>query len=144
MKKNLVSGATGMISVHFVDARRSGGLEVLDIARSSTASRLAGEGNSTVIRCDIKDRRSLGAIFKKHRFDGIAHFAAQVFNSVFWNQEWRTHQVNAMGTINLLSGVREYSSDATVLLLCSDADYGLASHDEGPLKQDRPLWPVSL
>lgn len=142
-KRILVTGATGMIGVHFVNACQSEGWEVLGIARSSAASRLAGEADSKVIRCDITDRSSLGAIFKKHRFDGIAHFAAQAFNSVSWDQEWYTHQVNTMGTMNLLSCVREYSPDATVLLACSSAEYGLASPNEGPLKEDRPLRPVS-
>jgi len=143
MKKILVTGATGMIGSHFVKACESEGWDVLGVARSSAASRLAGEGNRNLVRCDISDRSSLGAIFKKYRFDSIAHFAAQAFNSVSWDQEWYTHQVNTMGTMNLLSCVREYSPEATVLLACSSAEYGLVSNNEGPLKEDRPLRPVS-
>jgi GDP-4-dehydro-6-deoxy-D-mannose reductase len=143
MKKILVTGATGMIGAHFVKACKAEGWDVLGIARSSAASRLSGETNDKVIRCDITDRSSLGTIFKRHRFDGVAHFAAQAFNSASWDQEWYTHQVNTMGTMNLLNCVRDYSSDATVLLACSSAEYGLATLNEGPLKEDRPLRPVS-
>lgn len=143
MKKLLVTGATGMIGSHFMKACQSEGWNVIGIARSSASSRLNEKVDHNIHRCDITDRNSLSSVFKTHQFDGVAHFAAQAFNSFSWDQEWYTHQVNVNGSMNLLNCIREYAPNATVLLACSSAQYGLANPNEGPLREDRPLRPVS-
>lgn len=141
--KILITGVTGMIGAHFANACRERGWEVIGIARSTSSSRLVGENSQVIERCDIIDMSSLTRVFKKHKFDYVAHFAAQAFNSISWEQEWYTHQVNNFGTMNLLSCVREFSPEAKVLLACSSAEYGLVKAADGPLTEDRPLRPVS-
>lgn len=140
--KALITGVTGMIGSHFANACRERGWDVYGIARSSAASRLADDVLG-IFRCDIIDKSGLENIFHKHKFDCVAHFAAQAFNSVSWEQEWYTHQVNNFGTMNVLNCVRQFCPSAKVLLACSSAEYGLAKTDDGPLAEDRPLHPVS-
>lgn len=141
--KVLVTGITGMIGTHFASACRNRGWEVYGIARSSAASRLADDGIRDVIRCDIVDKSGVENIFREREFDCVAHFAAQAFNSVSWEQEWYTHHVNNFGAMNVLSCVRRFCPPAKVLLACSSAEYGLAKAADGPLGEDRPLHPVS-
>lgn len=142
-KKVLVTGITGMIGSHFAQSCRDAGWEVYGIARSSASSRLVDDYAQQVIRCDVTDSGSVSKVFEQHRFDLVAHFAAQAFNSVSWDQPWYTHQVNVFGTLNVLEGVKKYCPSAKVLLACSSAEYGLANVADGPLNESRALKPVS-
>lgn len=142
-KKVLVTGITGMIGGHFAQVCRNRGYEVFGLARSSASSRLLDESSQRVIRCDVTDYGSLAKVFEQHTFDLVAHFAAQAFNSVSWDQPWYTHQVNVFGTLNVLECVKKYCPEAKVLLACSSAAYGLAKRADGPLAENRELKPVS-
>ena len=142
-KKVLVTGITGMIGSHFAQACRNSGYEVFGIARSSASSRLVDDVSQQVIRCDVTDQGSVAKVFEQNTFDLVAHFAAQAFNSVGWDQPWYTHQVNVFGTLNILECVKKYCPNAKVLLACSSAEYGLATKADGPLAENRPLKPVS-
>ena len=84
-KKVLVTGITGMIGSHFAQACRNLGYEVYGIARSSASSRLVDDVSQQVIRCDVTDQGSVAKVFEQHKFDLVAHFAAQAFNSVGWD-----------------------------------------------------------
>ena len=132
-----------MIGSHFAQSCRGAGWEVFGIARSSASSRLVDDLAHQVIRCDVTDSVSVSKVFEQHKFDLVAHFAAQAFNSVSWDQPWYTHQVNVFGTLNVLEGVKKYCPSAKVLLACSSAEYGLANVTDGPLTESRPLKPVS-
>lgn len=142
-KKVLVTGITGMIGSHFAQACRDLGYEVYGIARSSASSRLVDDVSQQVIRCDVTDQSSVAKVFEQHTFDLVAHFAAQAFNSVGWDQPSYTHQVNVFGTLNILECVKKYCPEAKVLLACSSAEYGLATKADGPLSENRALKPVS-
>jgi len=143
MKKVLITGITGMIGSHFADTCRELGWQAFGIARNSTSSRLADDSAKSVIRCDITDHGSVAKAFEEHEFDLVAHFAAQAFNSLSWDQPWYTHQVNVFGTLNILECVKKYCPNSKVLLACSSAEYGLAKLLDGPLSESRELKPVS-
>ena len=132
-----------MIGSHFADTCRELGWQAFGIARNSTSSRLADDSAKNVIRCDITDHGSVAKAFEEHEFDLVAHFAAQAFNSLSWDQPWYTHQVNVFGTLNILECVKKYCPNSKVLLACSSAEYGLAKLLDGPLSESRELKPVS-
>lgn len=143
MKKVLITGMTGMIGRHFNQACQQAGWQTVGIARNSSASRLADEPFQGMFRCDVTDRDSVAKIFEQHQFDVVAHFAAQAFNSLSWEQPWYTHQVNVFGTLNVLECVKKYCPEAKVLLACSSAEYGLTTVSDGLLSENRELKPVS-
>jgi len=143
MKKVLITGMTGMIGRHFDQACQQAGWQTFGIARNSSASRLADEPLQGLYGCDVTDRDSLAKIFEQHHFDVVAHFAAQAFNSLSWEQPWYTHQVNVFGTLNVLECVKKYCPKAKVLLACSSAEYGLTKVSDGLLSENRELKPVS-
>ena len=132
-----------MIGSHFADTCRELGWQAFGIARNSTSSRLADDSANSVIRCDITDYGSVAKAFEEHEFDLVAHFAAQAFNSLSWDQPCYTHQVNVFGTLNILECVKKYCPNSKVLLACSSAEYGLAKLLDGPLSESRELKPVS-
>lgn len=141
--KVLVTGSTGMIGLHFVQAFEKQGAKVIGLARSSSASRQYSQDDSKVIRCDILDYQSLRNVVKKHKPDVVIHMAAQAFNGVSWETEEITHQTNYFGTLNILRSVAEFVPNAKLLIACSSAEYGDFNSSDVPLKEERLMRPVT-
>lgn len=139
----LITGITGMIGLHFANAVRNRGWSVYGIARNSAASRLADSDGMEIIRCDMTDQGAMRRLFKNRKFDIVVHMAAQAFNSYSWDAEDYTHYANYLGTLNVLQCVRDCCPQAKVLLACSSAEYGDVDLDACPIKEDRPLRPIS-
>jgi GDP-4-dehydro-6-deoxy-D-mannose reductase len=140
----LITGMTGMIGTHCAAAMRTVGWETFGIARHSAASRLAAtEEPPGLFRCDILDYAALEEVFASVRPDIVVHLAAQAFNGESWKLEWSTHQANYLGTANVLRCCRSFSPRAKVMIACSSAEYGDIRPEDCPLKEDRPLRPIS-
>ena len=139
--KVLVTGGTGMIGSHFMEAYRKAGHEVYGIARSSASSRMSAIQDQSIIRCDILERDALEKVIDRIRPDVIIHMAAQAFNGDSWNLEYVTHETNYTGTLNVLYCAREAVPEAKILLACSSAEYGNIKEEDCPLKEDRLLTP---
>ena len=132
-----------MIGLHFARAAREAGWETFGIARNSASSRIAAMEDSSVIRCDMMDYQALDEVFRSIKPDIVVHMAAQAFNGVSWKMEWSTHQTNYLGTVNVLRCCRVNVPEAKLLVACSSAEYGDVKPEDCPLKEDRPLRPIS-
>jgi len=132
-----------MIGLHFAHAAREAGWETFGIARNSASSRIAAMEDSSVIRCDMMDYQALDEVFRSIKPDIVVHMAAQAFNGVSWKMEWSTHQTNYLGTVNVLRCCRVNVPEAKLLVACSSAEYGDVKPEDCPLKEDRPLRPIS-
>jgi len=141
--KVLVTGITGMVGSHFAAACRTRGWKTVGIARASAASRQAAIDDPAVIRCDILDERSLADVFRKVRPDVIIHMAAQAFNGSSWTMENYTYQANVSGTLNVLQSAKDHAPEARILLACSSAEYGDIRPEDCPLREERPLKPIT-
>ena len=139
----LITGITGMIGSHCARASRAAGWETYGIARSSASSRIAAVDDPQVFRCDILDYTALEEIFETVRPDVVIHMAAQAFNGSSWKSEWSTQQTNYVGTANVLRCCRLIVPECKVLIACSSAEYGDVKLEDCPLKENRPLRPVS-
>jgi len=132
-----------MVGMHFAAACRARGWPTLGTARFSAASRQAAVEDPDVIRCDITDRPSLDRVFKRVRPALVIHMAAQAFNGMSWSMENYTHQANYVGTLNLLQCMLAHAPEAKLLLACSSAEYGDVTPEDCPLREDRPLRPIT-
>jgi GDP-4-dehydro-6-deoxy-D-mannose reductase len=141
--KVFITGITGMVGSHFANAARARGWETFGVARFSAASRIAAVDDPSVIRCDITDARNLSQVIAKVRPGLVIHMAAQAFNGLSWAMENYTHQANIIGTLNLLQSCRDHVPEAKVLLACSSAAYGNVTREDCPLREDRPLRPIT-
>lgn len=139
--KVLVTGGTGMIGSHFMEAYRKAGHEVYGIARNSASSRMSAIQDASIIRCDILERDALEKVINRIKPDIIIHMAAQAFNGDSWNLEYVTHNTNVTGTLNLLWCAQKVVPEAAILLACSSAEYGDIKESDCPLKEDRLLKP---
>ncbi len=128
MMKVLVTGGAGFIGSHTVVELLNAGYEVVVIDNLSNSSaeslkrveQITGKSVAFYQR-DLRDRYSLGRIFKKHAFDWVIHFAGlkAVGESVLKPVEYYDNNLGT--TVSLLDVMAEYevknlvfSSSATV------------------------------
>jgi len=115
----LVTGADGFAGPYLCELLRAAGDEVVE------AHGPRAEGASmTALNFDIADEAAVRAAVEKARPEGIIHLAA--FSSVARSHgnPARVFAVNALGTVNLLTAVRESAPEARVLLISSGEVYG--------------------
>jgi GDP-4-dehydro-6-deoxy-D-mannose reductase len=143
MKKVLITGMTGMIGSHFVNACTSKGWETYGVARNSASSRLATLPIQNLITCDIIGYHEIENVVRKVSPDIVIHMAAQAFNGTSWNAEDITHLTNYQGTLNVLRSCKQIVPNAKILLACSSAEYGNVRPDECPIVEERLLQPFS-
>jgi GDP-4-dehydro-6-deoxy-D-mannose reductase len=142
-KSILITGSTGMVGSHFVNAYREKGWEVFGLARPSASSRLYASDDYHVFRVDLLDATATARVVEKVKPDVVVHMAAQAFNGTSWEMESYTHLCNFNSTLNLLNACRLHVPESKILLACSSAEYGCVDPEDCPLEEDRPLKPVT-
>ena len=112
----LVTGGAGFIGSNFItyylENRKN--LEIVNLDKLTYAGSLTNlkdiedSRNYTFIRGDICDTKLVEELFKKHKFKGVIHFAAEshVDNSIEKPDEFI--QTNVFGTFNLLNTAKNY------------------------------------
>ncbi len=143
MKKAVVLGCTGMVGGCFAEKLAERGVEVVGVARQTAMGRHVVERPYRFAGCDILDRQSLERVLEREKPDLVVDMAAQAFNGTSWDAEHYTYLVNVEGTNNVLAAVRAKVPDAKLLLACSSAEYGDISPEDCPLREDRPLRPLT-
>ena len=141
--KALITGITGMIGSQVARLASSQGHETYGIARFSAASRMAVLQDKNIFRCDILDRGALEGVVDKIKPDIVIHLAAQAYNGISWDMEDITHLTNYTGTLNVLKACRRLVPKAKVVLAGSSAAYGDVKPEDTPLKEARPLRPIT-
>lgn len=141
--KTLITGITGMIGSEIARLTKTRGYETYGLARFSAASRMAVLQDKNVIRCDILDRDALERVVEKIKPELVIHLAAQAYNGISWEMEDITHLTNYTGTINVLKACRRFIPKAKIVLACSSAAYGDVTLADTPLKEARPLKPIT-
>jgi len=93
---------------------------------------------------DIRDQKAIEAFFKeKGPFDLIVHTAAQPSHDWAAKEPLTDFGVNAVGTLNLLEGARQYCPEATFIFTSTNKVYGDAPNDV-PLKELETRWEYDL
>lgn len=140
--KILITGISGLVGMEWTKIALRKKWEVIGLSRTNTGPR--GIPNSVkIIPCDILDRPGLESVIKKTQPTWVIHLAAQSFNSISWYQEELTHQINYMGTMNLLQVVRRQIPHAKVLLAGTSVSYGVVKPEQCPIIESTPLNPTT-
>jgi GDP-4-dehydro-6-deoxy-D-mannose reductase len=100
-------------------------------------------GKIVIHEGDIEDPYSLNHAMAEALPDYVYHLAAQSYPSASWNAPIVTMRANVEGTINLLEAVRTHAPHARVHIAGTSAQYGWVKPDEVPIKESRPLRPLS-
>jgi CDP-paratose 2-epimerase len=89
---------------------------------------------------DIRDREGIFTLLKEFRFDAVLHCAAQPSHDKAKEIPLIDFEVNALGTANLLEGVRQFCPEARMVFLSTNKVYGDAPNEkslkESPTRYD--------
>jgi GDP-4-dehydro-6-deoxy-D-mannose reductase len=92
---------------------------------------------------DITDEPALVEAVTAAAPEAICHLAAQASVGSSWKEQSATYQVNAFGTLNLLTAALACNRPPRVLLISSAEVYGRVSPDRLPIREDQPFAPAS-
>lgn len=153
MKKILVTGAAGFIGASTIEVLLKQGINVVGIdnmndyydvqLKEYRLSVLEKNKNFRFYHEDIEDIQSIRAIFKEHSFDAVINLAARA--GVRYSQEnpFVYMTTNAMGTLNLLELMKEFSVKKIVLASTSSLYAGQPLPFSENLSVNTPISPYA-
>jgi len=145
LMKALVTGINGFIGSHLAECLLAKGIDVHGIVSNLTQVENIAHlrDKITLSKCDVRNQIVVKKIIRKSAPDFIFHLAAQSRPDISWKDPWGTMEVNVIGTVNIFESIRQLGLDPKILVACSSAEYGFLREDEGPIKEDHQLLPLS-
>jgi GDP-mannose 4,6-dehydratase len=90
---------------------------------------------------DIENYRSMEKLFQTFTFDGIFHLAGQTHPPTSFTDMIGTWETNVMGTVNLISVIKDFQPTSKFLFCSTVEVYGNTGIDEHKLKETDTLLP---
>jgi len=128
--KYLITGGCGFMGSNLAAEvlKRNKQLVVFDnLCRYATDQNLAWlrkQGEFRYIHGDIRNRDDVERVVKNSKPEVVFHLAGQVAMTTSIANPRIDFEVNALGTLNLLEAVRQYSPDAAVIYSSTNKVYG--------------------
>lgn len=135
----LVTGGAGYVGSHTVKALAAAGHTCVTFDNFSTGHRDFVKWGP-LIEGDIRDPEALDGAFRRHRIDGVLHFAARAYVGESVADPGRYYAVNIGGTLALVEAMRRAAVNV-IILSSSCAVYG--SQGTEPISEDSPTNPIN-
>lgn len=135
----LVTGGAGYIGSHVVAQLVEAGRRVVVYDNLSTGFPWAVLGGELVVG-DLADRAALSALFRKHRFRSVLHFAAHIIVPESVEKPLKYYGNNTRNTLGLLETCAEFGVENFVFSSTA-AVYGIP--ETMPIAEDAPLKPIN-
>ena len=153
MNTLLVTGSSGLISSEAVDYFDRLGWDVHGIDNNMRAEFFGPDGDTTWNlkrlqaatknfhhhNIDIRDRKAILEFLEQIPVDFVIHAAAQPSHDLAATRPFDDFDVNAVGTLNLLEGLRRTRPEAAFAFMSTNKVYGDAPN-ELPLKELPTRW----
>jgi len=153
MKKLLVTGSSGLIGSEVVSYFDALGWQVHGIDNNMRADFFGPQGDTrwnqlrleaTCRRfshheLDIRDRQAVAKCMEELRPNAIVHTAAQPSHDLAAHRPFDDFDVNAVGTINLLQAVSQFTPESVFVFMSTNKVYGDAPN-ELPLQEFETRW----
>lgn len=142
----VITGGLGFIGSNLARALVEGGAEVTIIdaeldeygANRFNISGIRDDVNLVI--GDIRDAETVGGAVKDA--DWVFHLAAQLSRTLSMRNPVNDIEINCIGSMNVLDGVRKYAPDATVVYTGSQASFGIT--DDKPITEGSDTLPVDI
>lgn len=139
----LVTGAAGFVASHLGDlCAASADLELIGLQRPTSVTRILPDGFAGGVEADLLDQEGLKEAVAEVRPDSIIHLAGQSSVHESYRDPGGTLLANVLGTQHLLLAA-EKAKVRRVLVVGSADEYGDVKPADVPLREDRPLAPLS-
>lgn len=141
-RRVFVTGATGLLGGHLVEALLAGGAEVICLVRDwEPRARLIEEGwidRVSQVRGELEDLAVLERAVNEHEIETVFHLGAQTIVGTAARSPLSTFESNVRGTWNVLEACRRAGQlVGRVVVASSDKAYG--EHADLPYTEETPL-----
>jgi CDP-paratose 2-epimerase len=149
----LVTGSNGLIGSEAVLYFDRLGAEVVGVDNNMRAAFFGRDGDTrwnqarlqrearrfSHAELDVRDRDGVLKLLAGSRLDLIVHCAAQPSHDLAARMPFEDFDVNAVGTLNMLEGLRRHQPEAVFVLMSTNKVYGDAPNEK-PLKELETRW----
>jgi GDP-4-dehydro-6-deoxy-D-mannose reductase len=136
-KVALVTGATGFVGRHLLDALRQTPWSLVGVARRGPTP--AGSERCRFVVADLREPARVERVIRESVPDYVLHLAAATPPS----PDARILAVNVMASTMLLEAVVRERPSARVLIVGSDAQYGRLGPGNRPTQENAPMRPLA-
>ncbi len=145
----LITGVTGFVGSHLAEYCLEKGCQVFGTGRRrsplTNVQAIMHDKRFKLMEMELEDARSVSSAIRTSRPDLVFHLAAQSFIPTSFESPHYTFQVNVLGTLALLEGLRQWSGDSSpkIQIAGTSEEYGLVREEECPIVETQPLRPLS-
>lgn len=136
--KSLVTGATGFIGSHLVDALLKEGHDVTALVRTSSSLRWLEGKAIRLATGDVRDPASLKDALRDQEY--VFHLAGKVAARSFREFD----ETNHVGTRNLMDAILKHGREVKKVIYVSSLAAGGPTTPDHPLTEEDPSHPISL
>ncbi|MEP6664548.1 MAG: GDP-mannose 4,6-dehydratase [Verrucomicrobiota bacterium] len=147
--KYLITGITGFAGPHLANLlfeeghevygliRHSNGrqTDILDIVPSERFEKI------TFLQGDLVNFRVINELFRKNKFDGVFHLAAQSHPPTSFVDPLGTFEANIMGSANLIQAISDNQPECKLMFCSTSEVYGNIGIDRRKIKITDTLLP---
>jgi GDP-4-dehydro-6-deoxy-D-mannose reductase len=143
----LITGITGFMGSHLAQYLFESGYQDL---HGTTRKNLDKQKNSDDLNgrvhyyeCDLLNTSTISSLVEKIKPELVFHLAAELPRADVNKSPEMILQNNILATVNLLESIRKNAPQAKVLISGSCTEYGAISPEDGPIKENHVLLPVT-
>lgn len=137
----LVTGGAGYIGSHVVEQLIERGYDVVVFDNFQAGHRAALSPNAHLVEGDLLDAEAVRAVFERHSFDGILHFASRIQVGESMQQPFLYLRDNVHASENLIEAAVEHGVKR--FILSSTANL-FDQPTRIPINEDEPIIPGSV
>ena len=158
MSLAIITGSNGLVGSETAIFLLEKGFDVIGIDNNERKKLFGKDGDTTWLKkylkrkykkykhydCDIRDNKKITKIFRyyKKRVEFVLHAAAQPSHDWAYKNIRKDFEINALGTLNILESVKNYSPEAVFIFTSTNKVYG-DNPNTLPLKKGKTRFEIS-